>query len=743
MATYGDPHFDGFPSIHRHRVREGWRTDDLTRDSLNFQNRSLSDLQEQVRLHKEELRRKDDLIRELQSMDAVCQDHERHYSSVAAAASQPAANACPTARSDLAAMQTRLDNLIGRLRDRDLQLDAASETIRDLRSQLAQLKSSQETQSEDARKRAEFPLRVRRALATTSVLAEDLDGLVNKVSELVKENVDMKAQIHTLTDQQATMELAAAANKQTIERLLAEVNKEYRAAFQLGFTEAEFKTETDKLKEENEQLTKKAELLEIQLNAEKATVETVKADLSEKEAQLSKLDCEKREAAHSSETLGKQLAGFVDSLATMLGTAYNRVPSTEEAVREKVRQLLADIRNHSAAMAGLEERVKTVTGQLGQQLEANRKREERGVAAEGEAKELRDKLRAVEAQLAAGDVIRESLRGDKDRLYQYLKRLGQALSMEASAIDVAYDVLGEGLVERAEQLVRQGGGCCGCDNGGGLRRRVDSLKEQLESKDLHLELMRRRLAQLDGSGAAAPSGGVADLERERARQAERRLEKAHRMLEDARREADDLRAQLSGFGELRAAASRQDRDLEQLEAALDKLERVRQKQAQRIASLKTQLAECRRDSDESLRCLSEELRVARQELDEAVARERRLAELRASVSRLVLAAGDSGDDASILARLQQLLWHRQQQPQPPLHHQQPQFQQHYGSQQLHCSTAGAWGDCQRSCGCGGGGCCDGGGGGCDCDCGARRGRGSKRRHGGARSASCGPEYRRY
>uniref|UniRef100_A0A1I8JE07 Nucleoprotein TPR n=1 Tax=Macrostomum lignano TaxID=282301 RepID=A0A1I8JE07_9PLAT len=412
----------------------------------------------------------------------------------------------------------------------------------------------------------------------------------------------------------ATMELAAAANKQTIERLLAEVNKEYRAAFQLGFTEAEFKTETDKLKEENEQLTKKAELLEIQLNAEKATVETVKADLSEKEAQLSKLDCEKREATHSSETLGKQLAGFVESLATMLGTAYNRVPSTEEAVREKVRQLLADVRNHSAAMAGLEERVKTVTGQLEQQLEANRKREERGVAAEGEAKELRDKLRAVEAQLAAGDVIRESLRGDKDRLYQYLKRLGQALSMEASAIDVAYDVLGEGLVERAEQLVRQGGGCCGCDNGGGLRRRVDSLKEQLESKDLHLELMRRRLAQLDGSGAAAPSGGVADLERERRGRRSggwRRRTGCWRML------ADDLRAQLSGFGELRAAASRQDRDLEQLEAALDKLERVRQKQAQRIASLKTQLAECRRDSDESLRCLSEELRVARQELDEA------------------------------------------------------------------------------------------------------------------------------
>uniref|UniRef100_A0A1I8FP13 ANK_REP_REGION domain-containing protein n=1 Tax=Macrostomum lignano TaxID=282301 RepID=A0A1I8FP13_9PLAT len=274
-------------------------------------------------------------------------------------------------------------------------------------------------------------------------------------------------------------------------------------------------------------------------------LETVKADVSEKEAQLSKLDCEKREAAPTApRPSASSWRAFVDSLATMLGTAYNRVPSTEEA-GEGAPAAGRRPQNHSAAMAGLERRVKTVTGQLEQQLEANRKREERGVAAEGEAKELRDKLRAVEAQLAAGDVIRESLRGDK--------RLGQALSMEASAIDVGYDVLGE----------RPGGSGPSSWFAGRrllrLRQRRwppqaecdSSLKEQLESKDLHLELMRGRLAQAGRQRRrrAPPAESPTWSGRGRGKR-RRRLEKAHRMLEDARREADEnLRAAAERFGE--------------------------------------------------------------------------------------------------------------------------------------------------------------------------------------------------
>ena len=85
---------------------------------------------------------------------------------------------------------------------------------------------------------------------------------------------------------------------------------------------------------------------------------------------------------------------------------------------------------------------------------------------------------------------------------QYLRlmeKLLGALKLDAHVLDLGTDMIVDAVFGRVEQLTRGEAGQVAEKSTlvYQLQRKLQRLKEQLESKDLHLELMRKKLAQLD------------------------------------------------------------------------------------------------------------------------------------------------------------------------------------------------------------------------------------------------------
>ena len=64
----------------------------------------------------------------------------------------------------------------------------------------------------------------------------------------------------------------------------------------------------------------------------------------------------------------------------------------------------------------MEDRIKELTEQLETQYELHKTAAARARKAEVEAAEMRDRCRSAEGELAAGDVLRDGFRSDKERV---------------------------------------------------------------------------------------------------------------------------------------------------------------------------------------------------------------------------------------------------------------------------------------------------------------------------------------
>ena len=67
-------------------------------------------------------------------------------------------------------------------------------------------------------------------------------------------------------------------------------------------------------------------------------------------------------------------------------------------------------------MEALEDRVRTLTEQLEAQYELHKNAAHRARVAETNAHEYKERLRSTEGELAAGDVLRDGFRSDKEQV---------------------------------------------------------------------------------------------------------------------------------------------------------------------------------------------------------------------------------------------------------------------------------------------------------------------------------------
>lgn len=115
---------------------------------------------------------------------------------------------------------------------------------------------------------------------------------------------------------------------------------------------------------------------------------------------------------------------------------------------------------------------------------------------DAERSELEGRVRKMEAQLTDCELAKERSRRDKQTFVTFLDRLGKAMQMDEITEEMGIDLQTESLLVRGEQLARLESDKL-VDKTSvvyQLQRRVRTLREQLQRRDLHLDLLRRKLS---------------------------------------------------------------------------------------------------------------------------------------------------------------------------------------------------------------------------------------------------------
>ncbi|KAK6183719.1 hypothetical protein SNE40_011145 [Patella caerulea] len=644
--------------------------------------RAVSELQDQVKVFRDELRKKDAMIQNLISLDSSPKSQTRidpirlrdteHILEAKDIKIRELQSLLETNREN----ELRLTEIVNDLREQlhDLQnktgsiesvagrseytVAALQEENREKNDRIVQLEARLRKQL-DERELAEASSmgadkKLRDLLSNISGLlrTDDLDSsqasvetVVRKLTDLMQENAMLKGKILSLNELLNNTETETKASRETIMRLVSEVGREQKVATRYSSDIENLRMERDNALAAKRDMEREVDVVKERLEANQRALDATRNELELREGRLNHLDREYRETANNTRSTSSQFNLFKEQLAGMLSNGYTSVSPSEEMIKEAVLALSQNNKELVLQVETLDNRVKSLTEQLDNQIDMQRSLAHRAKRAETDAGDLEEKLRLAEGDLAATDVLRDGFKSDKERYMRCLQRLAESMRMDKISADLGFDMILEALEARAQQLVNMEHHKLADKTSTtyNLQRKVKTLRDQLESKDLHLDLLRKKVTNLEER-----LHGRAELEKDRdsdslrVKKLEKVISKYKLQIQDSRQEINNLKAQLLGASDLRARTLDQQRDVQELVKQVEELENLRKHQSHKISKLKEELhhngsdfQEKRVVSENAVHALSGELRTTKTALTAIQNREKQLLDFRNVVARML------------------------------------------------------------------------------------------------------------
>ncbi|ELU12895.1 hypothetical protein CAPTEDRAFT_173947 [Capitella teleta] len=486
-----------------------------------------------------------------------------------------------------------------------------------------------------------------------SYSSEYLSDISTRLSDLVHENSSLRSKFASMREHLENAQLEHKASRETILRLVSEAEREQKSSNKYCMEMDSLRQEREDARSQAHAYQREIELLKERLDASNHSWQVTRRELEEKEARYSDNDTRLRDHELAVRNAESAFKGFKQLMADILSDSVVSVEPYEECIRDRAKWLAHSVKDKSAHIDLLEGKVRELSSQLESQCDLHRSADSKSRRIEKDFLDLEERLRRAESELAAGEALRDGLRIDKERYMKFLETISQAMKMDSLTIDMGIDGCTDAILARADQLVRH-------EYDGitdkktqlyNMQRKMKTMKEQLDSKELHMELMRKKVANLEERLA-----GRSDLEREKDediiknRKLVKLVEKYKVELNECRLEIRDLKAQLLQSSEIRARTMETEHLLEELEGKVGQLERIREKQAKKIIEMKENLqmteskyGEKTSSSNNTIHALSSELRTTKSSLEDISNRERQLLDLRAVMARML------GLDVNMLA----------------------------------------------------------------------------------------------
>lgn len=494
-----------------------------------------------------------------------------------------------------------------------------------------------------------------------------LDTLIQKISDIVNENSMVKGKLMTTSEHLSANESENKANRETIQRLVNEINKFEKDA-------ANTKVATDHLKAERDSAYSTKTVLEGEINVLKERMTNIqtawqatRTELEAKETNFSSQNHNLKQMEYDVLYNKNCLTALKEQVAALLSDGFVKVEANEEQIKEKIKLLMTSSKDRGLMIASMEGKVQQLANQLQEQINLYKELEHKYQKAEIHSVELENRFKSLDSEYCANEVLRDNLKSDRIKYLSFLERMGNILKVSHISADVGLDMNVDLIMARAEQLVKMESDSIQDKqtNIYNLQRKVKQLKEQLDNKELHLDLLRKKL-----SGLEEEKAGKSALEKEvddhvlMSKKFKSKLEKLTDQLNSLKCENSELKAQLIDFSSIRSRANDQEKEIHKLIEKINDLESAKEKQSIRLAkyreeidSVSQEVNKTRSSSDTAVQALSQELRHLKQDLDKTLDREKQLMDFRNVVARMLgldvnaLAVADY----EIIARIERII----------------------------------------------------------------------------------------
>ncbi|XP_033300063.1 coiled-coil domain-containing protein 170 isoform X3 [Bombus bifarius] len=510
--------------------------------------------------------------------------------------------------------------------------------------------------------------------------------VMHKVEELVQEANRVRAKNTSIEAQLTTAEVDFRSCRDALDCTVAEKEQLQRqVSSQL--------VDLDRLRQDKECLEMRYKVAERELdglrdkllNANRS-ISNATGNISNQEALIGQLrDLTQRD--EKCQRVQTELRHLLESLATLVSGPNRFIESHENVIKDRIREILAENKDQALAIQKLRDKVNAATESTTRQGELIETTVAKMRNLEDERSDLGNKVRKLETELTDCELLKESLRREKQMFVTFLNRLGKAMQLDEISEEMGLDLQTESLLIRAEQLARletdklvDKFSCCDYTILPRIRRersfhelpsmketsvvyqlqrRVRTLREQLQRRDLHLDLLRRKLSlQEDSVKMKSLLQSERDEANLRAKKLSKQTDRLQVQLLEERSRNRELSAQLTEAADYKIAALERSRKIEEVQKRLVESEMLRTRCNRKLTLLKEQMrttsetAEQERSiSDHSLQLLRDELAQVKQNLSEMTKRESQLQSFRVSVVKL-LSEPICTPDYEIISRLQ-------------------------------------------------------------------------------------------
>ncbi|XP_049789264.1 coiled-coil domain-containing protein 170 [Schistocerca nitens] len=550
---------------------------------------------------------------------------------------------------------------------------------------------SEETMKESHRKAMQDLLR--RLSAALGIDYSDTapsspDSLVHKAAELVQETTRLRAKSTDATENLASASTELRSCRDALERTMVDRDSLQRQAASQLLEIDRLRQEKDNLELQQRALEREVADLRDKFSATSRSLGSVTNSLTTQEGLVIQLKEEVKLKEEKHQRVHNELRHLLESLAIQLSSPTRFVESAEGSIKERIREILQDNKDKSAELEELRDKVASLTQQLNRQIEQNEQANARIRLLQDEKAVVESRLNKTESDLSMAEVTKDGLRRDKNTFMSFLERLARVLSVDEISKDVGVDLITDSLLARAEQLARLENEkiidkywwlygtyprlrreCSFPDLPlretsavYQLQRRVRTLREQLQRRDLHLDLLRRKIAlQEDNSRMRTLLENERDEANLRVKKLLKQIDKLQLQLAESRAQVRDLKTQLADAADYKIAALERGRKIEDLQKRLVESEMQRTRYNRKVTLLKDQVratsqsAEQERSlNDHQVQLLRDELSSTKQSLLDCQRRESSLQGFRSSVSKL-LGLDLPVPDYEIISRLQKLV----------------------------------------------------------------------------------------
>ncbi|XP_014776748.1 coiled-coil domain-containing protein 170 [Octopus bimaculoides] len=474
---------------------------------------------------------------------------------------------------------------------------------------------------------------------------DNLEPFYAKLSDTFQENAMLRGKLITLTEMLNNSEMESKASRETIMRLVSEVGREQKTSSHNSYELNCLKMERDNALDIKKNAEREVSHLKEQVLSCQRALDSCQNELKLRENQMSLMNRDVRESGQSMKTTQSQLLLLREQIATILTDHYNVVQATDEDIKQRCQQLMFKNQEYGNQINFCEKEIKKLLDQLESQHDLHQTAIKQLKLTEIKCADLEEKLYKNEEELATGDILRSSYKTSKEKYMKCLEELSEIMKMDTITKDTGFDLTIDAILARAEQLVKLESTALAerSTQVYGQQKKLKALKEQLTSKDLHLDLLRKKISNLEEL-----LHGRSDLEKERdsesmrVRKLEKVIEKYKAQLKESISEKTDLKARLLESSDLKVHSLEQEKDLEELAKEVEELKKIRLKQAQRISCLEVKCKSQEEDkkdkctsSQNTIHSLSSELHTTKNALTAITNREKQLLDFRNVIGRML------------------------------------------------------------------------------------------------------------